>query len=182
MKHPDEFMQELLDLEEEQEINNFLSASTALTFFEKGLSKSEIKTMAASAIESVFESGNPLKIAEALSAMELFIKEVKDDKKFKEYVREEAAKTPKGFISNSGAKVELFEAGTTYDFSNCADPVLNELNLAIDIAKVKAEERKTFLKALPLSGMDIITTEGEVVKVYPPAKSSVSSYKITLAK
>jgi len=153
-----------------------------LQTFESGLKKSDIKSLAISAVDSCLESGNVLKVAEALSGMEAFIKEVKDDKRFTDYVREETAKTPKGFVSNSGAKIELAEVGTKYDFSQCNDPELTGYEADMSIIKDLVDVRKEFLKNVPVSGLDILTKDGEVVKVYPPSKSSSSSFKVTLAK
>jgi hypothetical protein len=42
--------------------------------------------------------------------------------------------------------------------------------------------RKDFLKTVPVSGLDIITEDGEAVRIYPPSKKSTSSYKVELAK
>jgi hypothetical protein len=42
--------------------------------------------------------------------------------------------------------------------------------------------RKEFLKTVPLSGLEILTKDGELVTVYPPAKSSKSSFKVSLPK
>lgn len=155
---------------------------TALELFETGLRKSDLKVMAGNAVDSVLEKGNVLQVAEALSAMELFVKEVKDDSRFKELVRDEACKTPKGFVSNSGAKIELVETGTSYDFSKCNDSELLSLEASLSKVKENLEKRKSFLKTVPLSGLDIITEDGEAIKIYPPSKTSTSSYKITLAK
>lgn len=156
---------------------------TALELFETGLRKTDIKIMAANAVESVLEKGNVLQVAEALSAMDGFVKEVKDDPRFKDYVREEASKTPKGFISNSGAKIECCEVGTAYDFSNCGDVELEMCDQAFKSAEAALKERKEFLKKVPAAGIDVIVPyTGEVIKIYPPSKTSTSSYKITLAK
>lgn len=186
--HTDQFMQELLDLESdtiaaEKIADKIYGAPDALTFFQKGLSKSEIKTMSEKAVESVLEIGNPLQVAEALSAMTSFIKNVEDDQKFCDYVREEAKKYPKGFISNSGAKIEVCESGTRYVFTNCADSVWDDFKKEKDEIDEQLKARETFLKTVPLSGL-LVTNEqtGETTKIFPPAKSSTSSYKITLAK
>lgn len=156
---------------------------TAIDLFETGLRKSDIRIMAATAVDSVLEKGNVLQVAEALSAMEGFVKEVKDDPRFKDYVREEAGKTPKGFISNSGAKIECCEVGSSYDFSKCGDAEFEMLESALRSAENSLKERKEFLKRVPIAGIDVIVPyTGEVVHIYPPSKTSTSSYKITLAK
>jgi hypothetical protein len=156
---------------------------SALEVFEQGLTKSNIKQMAQDAVYSVLERGNPLQVAEALTAMENFIKEVKDTKEFKEYVREEAGKYGKVYTSPSGAKIELAETGTAYDFYNCGDIVVIILEQELEMAKMRLEERKKFLKNLPIEGIDQLNKEtGDIERIYPPAKTSTSSYKVTLAR
>lgn len=156
---------------------------TALEVFEQGLTKTAIKEMAANAVASVLEQGNPLQVAEALTAMENFIKEVKETKEFKEYVREETSKYGKGYVSPSGAKIEIAEVGSSYDFSQCNDGLLGELEQKLLSAKNAVDERKAFLKNVPQSGL-IVTDEqsGDTYTVYKPAKTSQSSYKVTLHK
>lgn len=163
-----------------EEINGY--SSTALRLFD-GLTKSALKEIAAAAVNNVLANGNPLEAAESLSAMELFIKGMKSDKRFTDYVREETGKHPKGFTANSGAKIELSEVGSSYDFSQCGDVVLEMLEADFYKAENNLKERKEFLKKVPIAGVDVIVPySGEVIKVYPPSKSSTSSYKITLAK
>lgn len=153
----------------------------ALNQFQKGLTKVDIKEMAANAVENLLINGNPLQIAEALSGMEMFVKEVKDDKRYKDYVREEAAKYPKGFVSKSGAKIECAEVGTTYDFSKCGDPKYLDFLTDVEDANTQLKIHQAFLKSIPLEGIEVLRDD-EVVRIYPPSKSSTSSIKITLSK
>lgn len=156
---------------------------TVLEVFEKGLTKSEIKSIANETVLSLLEGGRPLLMAEAISAMEVFVKEVKDNPEFKSYVREEAEKYPKGFVSQSGAKIELAEVGTKYDYSQCGDVEWEMMDAEMKSLKEKISEREKFLKNLPGAGIEQLNKEtGEVTRIYPPSKSSTSSYKITLAK
>ena len=155
---------------------------STLETFESGLSKSDIKNLAISAVDKCLESGNVLQVAEALSGMETFIKEVKSDSRFKEYAREEIAKH-KVFNSPSGAKIELAETGTNYDYLKCGDWEIELIESQLLALKEKLETRQKFLKNLPIEGIDIVDSQtGELIHVFPPAKSSTSSYKITLAK
>lgn len=158
------------------------NTTTALEIFEIGLKKSDIKSMANSAVESVMEKGNVLVVAEALSVMETFIKEVKADDRFKEYTREETSKYPKGYVSPSGAKIECAETGTKYDYSQCHDPELFSLTTEMEFLKIKIEERQKFLKTVPIQGMKFVDEDGEVFMLYPPSKTSTSSYKVTLSR
>ena len=152
---------------------------TGLELFEKGLTKIEIKSMAANAVDAVLEQGNALEVGEALSAMENFIKEVKADKRFTDYVRDEAAKYPKGFVSNSGAKIELIEAGTKYDYSQCGDPKYLDYLRDVEDAEAQLKEYQKFLKNIPVEGIEV-RRDDELIRIFPPAKSSTSTYKVTL--
>lgn len=151
--------------------------------FEKGLTKLDIRNLADELVERVLEEGTPLKVAEGLSAIESFIKEVKEDKRFKDYVREETSKYPKGFVSNSGAKIKCFEAGVKYDFTQCGDIAWEKMDAEMKGLKDRITEREEFLKTVPIEGMALVNeSDGEVYRIYPPSKTSSSSYKITLAK
>jgi hypothetical protein len=156
-----------------------LQTTTALEIFEAGLTKTDIKTMANAAVESVKEQGNPLQVAEALKAMEEFISEVRGSQDFIDYVREETIKYGKTYTSKSGCKIEVCEVGSSYDFRNCNDPELSVLEIALMTAKERVDKRKEFLKTIPLEGMDILV-DGSVERVYPPSKSSKSSFKVSL--
>ncbi|MCZ2397104.1 MAG: hypothetical protein LC100_11245 [Chitinophagales bacterium] len=156
---------------------------TVLQPFEKGLTKSEIKSIANDLVINLMEGGDPLRMAEAVSAMELLLKELKDNPEFKSYVREEAEKYPKGFVSKSGAKIELAEVGIRYDFTSCGDTEWEMLDAQMKSLKEKIAEREKFLKNLPGVGIEQLNKEtGEMITIYPPSKTSTSSYKITLAK
>lgn len=160
-----------------------IEQTTGLELFEKGLTKTEIKSMASTAVESVLEQGNALQVGEALSAMESFIKEVKADKRFTEYIREEAAKHPKGFVSNSGAKIECIEAGAKYDYSECGDIDYERMDAEMKGLKERISKREKFLQTIPIEGITQVNeSTGEVYKIFPPSKSSTSTYKVTLNK
>jgi hypothetical protein len=146
-----------------------------------GLTKNQIKIIAQNSINELMDSGRILEAAEALSIMEKFIEEVRSSKAFTDYVREEVAKNGKEITNSSGAKIELAEAGTKYDFSQCQDPILAQLQAKFEGAKAMLDERKAYLKNIPSAGVGVLI-EDEVVKLYPPSKSSSSTYKITLAK
>jgi len=116
-----------------------------------------------------------------ISVMEAFIKGVRASKEFTDYVRDEVSKNGKDITNPSGAKIELAETGVKYDYSKCGDDVLINLQNQLEAIEIAIDERKQFLKTLPLSGIEIVN-EDEVTKVYPPSKQSNSSYKITLCK
>jgi hypothetical protein len=107
---------------------------------------------------------------------------IPEDKEFTSMVRDEVAKHGKAATTPRGVKIELAEVGSSFDFTQCNDPELVTLEAEVLAANEKLKARKDFLKAVPTKGMEIITGEGEVITIYPPSKSSKSSYKVTLPK
>lgn len=106
------------------------------------------------------------------------------DKELVGFIRDEILKHPKGkFTTARGVIFEAAETGTSYDFSKCEDPIL----VALESQKSQVDEalkaRKEFLKTVPIEGLTVVdTASGEAVTVYPPSKSSNSSYKVSLPK
>lgn len=110
--------------------------------------------------------------------------EKEGDKEFRDMVREaisryEGAK----FTTPRGATFQNCETGHKFDFSKTEDFLLPQLEQKLEEAKAAVDQRKEYLKALPPLGMEQLNNAtGEMVTIYPPAKSSTSSYKITLPK
>lgn len=154
----------------------------AITFF-TGLTKPGIIQLATNAVQQVLENGNVLQAAESLSAMENFIDAVRKNPQFLDYAREEIAKHGKGgFTSASGAKLENAETGTKYIYDNTGDDQITALYESKKEIEKKIKAREEFLKALPDIGLNIMNEEtGELLTIYRPAKTSKSSYKVTLA-
>ena len=146
-----------------------------------GLTKTQVKVIAQKSVEELLNSGNILEAAEMISVMETFIKEVRSSKEFTEYVRDEVSKYGNNATNPSGAKIELAETGVKYDYSKCNCDVLKMYEEQLALLEDSIDMRKQFLKSLPPGGIEIVN-EDEVLKVYPPSKSSTSSYKITLCK
>jgi len=146
-----------------------------------GLTKTQIKVIAQSSINELMSNGRILEAAEALTVMENFIKEVRSSKDFTEYVREEVGKNGKDITNPSGAKIELAETGTKYDYSGCNDSALIEVESNLVEIESLISDRKAWLKTIPAEGMEVVIGD-EIVRVYPPTKTSTSSYKITLSK
>jgi hypothetical protein len=79
----------------------------------------------------------------------------------------------------NGYEFQKTEAGVKYDFSNCGDPVLEKLEA--DAARIKKEidARKDYLKSLislERSDTYIDPETGEQFEVFPPAKTSTSTF------
>lgn len=115
--------------------------------------------------------------------------DIKGKNKWVDLVREEIEKNgEKGkFVSKYGTKFSLQEVATKYDYTKCGDPIWTNLNAQIEELKEKIKVRETFLKSLTtavqMSFPDPSTGELlENVNLFPPVKSSTSSYKTELLK
>lgn len=147
-----------------------------------GISKSQLKIMADMSIQEIFENGRAIEAAEALSVMENFIKELRSNKQFTDYVRDEISKNGKQIETNS-AKLELSETGIKYNFDNCGDVIFEQLSQQLESIEADLKDRKEFLKTVPVSGLSVLNEQtGELCTIYPPSKQSTSTYKITLKK
>lgn len=155
----------------------------AIPQLNSGLTKTSIKTLAVQFTENILENGGAMEAAEALSAVENFVKEVKTSDKLKDAIRSEIELNGKSYTLPSGAKLELAETGSKYDFSQCNDADLVYMEQRMADLEEQLKQRKDMLKNLPLQGIDMaMQTTGEVVTIYPPSKTSTSSYKVTLCK
>ena len=92
-----------------------------LPSIKEGLSKKDIATLAGQSVSNVLEEGNVFQVAEALAAMEEFVKNVRKDERFVEFLREELTKHRGRLTTPSGARIEVCEAGISYDYSNNAE-------------------------------------------------------------
>lgn len=113
-----------------------------------------------------------------LSRMEEAIKRVKNNGEVRDIVLKELSKYGQKHTFGD-CTLEEAEAGVKYDYSECGDSILNELeNLKNDI-EIKIKARQQMLKHIPLSGMADPET-GEVI--LPPTKSSKTIIKTTFKK
>jgi hypothetical protein len=78
-----------------------------------------------------------------------------------------------------GAKIEISELGTKYNYSVCNDSEINDLNKELEILKSKIKDRESFLKGIK-EKLDIVVNGEEVVTLYPPLKTSTTGLKCTL--
>lgn len=120
---------------------------------------------------------DPLKIQVQLRAIESVIKKVNESESYKYAIRESAEKYGSKSFTAFGAKVELAETGTKYDFSNCNHLEYNDICEKIKALEMAKKDIETTLKTIKQPTPFIIY--GEAVEVTPPTKSSTSSIKIT---
>ena len=144
----------------------------------EGLRKKQIADLAEQSVNNVLEEGNVFQVAEALAAMEEFVKNVRKDERFVEFLRDELTKHRGKLTTNSGARIETCEAGVMYDYSNNGE--WRELDQQI---KILTDQRKTVeekLRKLAPGRMAVDPETGEVIE--GPIKTSKSTYRITLKR
>tara|TARA_R110000868_G_scaffold106790_1_gene292612 strand:+ start:228 stop:695 length:468 start_codon:yes stop_codon:yes gene_type:complete len=147
------------------------------------LSKTQIKVIADQTASDIIDNGKDIiQIADTIAKMELFIKELKANPEYLDYLITEVSKFGKGTTTSTGTKLELAEVGVKYDFSQCNDPELKKMEQEFEVLEEKIKCRKDFLKTLSANGIDVMTEEGELITLYPPSKTSKSSVKTTILK
>lgn len=156
------------------------------------LSKQNAQTFHQMVKERIYESGEGLfpyiETVKFFGALDKVINgdsasKIEADKEFIDHVREQIKLNADKdtFTTGRGVKFQVAEVGTSYDFSNCQDPVLAELEQQEKEIKEKVKERKEFLKAVPKEGIEFRHND-ELVQVFGPVKTSKSSFKVTLPK
>lgn len=99
----------------------------------------------------------------------------------KNSLKEKTIKEVEDGFSAKGYKVEVCEAGVSYDYSRCNDSEYKELIDHMNDLKKQIEEREKFLKSLKQEGFEYADSEtGEVIKLYPPVKKSTTTTRFTL--
>ncbi|RYZ23951.1 MAG: hypothetical protein EOO16_03050 [Chitinophagaceae bacterium] len=149
----------------------------ALPAIREGLTKRQVRDLADQSVERVLEEGHVFKVAEALAAMEEFVKTIRKDERYIQFLRDELAKHNGRLVTGSGAKIEACEAGVTYDYSTNADWRLLDAQVKLlNDHKKQLEER---LRAIAPGRIGVDHETGEVIE--GAFKSSKSTYRITLA-
>jgi hypothetical protein len=136
------------------------------------LSKKGIMSFASEIVENAID---PMKQLAVVSKVQLLCKELEAGLK-KSCLNE--IQTYEGQKTNIlGVEFAQAEVGTKYDYS--ASPIWSELEEKIVSLKAQQKEHEDFLKALK-SKTQILTDDGEVIELFPPAKSSSTSIKLTI--
>jgi hypothetical protein len=144
----------------------------------EGLSKKQIADLAEQSVSNVLEEGNVFQVAEALAAMEEFVKNVRKDERFVEFLRDELNKNRGRLITNSGARIEACEAGVMYDYSGNGE--WRELDQQIKILTDQRKAVEEKLRKLVPGRMAVDPETGEVLE--GALKTSKSTYRITLSR
>jgi hypothetical protein len=141
--------------------------------------KEQRKEFVNQVIEGLNEgSVDPLKVHLQVKCMEDIIKQLTSSKEYKEICLTEAFKFGKTF-EHHNAKFEIKEMGVKYDYSNCNDPILKELKEKLQYLELEIKYRETLLKGVSSEGMEIIV-EDELVRIYPPSKTSTTTVTVNL--
>ena len=149
-----------------------------LPAIQEGLRKTEIFELALKSVDNILEEGNVFQVAEAIAAMEEFVKAVRKDERYIEFLREELIKNNGRLYTNSGAKIEVCEAAVAYDYSH--DATWRMLDEEIKMLQDQKKSREEILRKIAPGRMAVDPDTGEVWE--GPLKTSKSTYRITLAK
>lgn len=153
-----------------------LVTTTDLSLFET--TKAERQDFAQSVVNSLKEgNSDPLKVHLQVKCLEDLIKQITTHPEYKELTLDEANKYGKSFDLHN-AKFEIKEMGVKYDYSNCGDPIYDELLQKLVSLEKDIKDRQAFLKAVK-PGTEILI-EDEVIVLYPPVKTSTTSITVNL--
>lgn len=175
--------------------SNFLIQLDQTQYQTPDLSKKGVAAAASNIYSNIMDNGmSAVEIATMFKFVEETAKQLKEmtdengKNSFTDLVREEItlnSNDGKSYTTKHGTKFELFEAATKFDFESCGDPIWNKLNGELEVLKAKLKERESFLKGLKSSmQMNIIDPDTselfENVNLYPPVKTSTSTFKQTM--
>lgn len=178
-----------------QETSQFLIKLDETQYATPDITKKGSVKAATKLYNSIMDEGvSAVQIAEMfkfVSETEKQLKELTDENGkngFTDLVREEIVRNSndgKSFTTKYGNKFELMEAAGKFDFATCGDPIWNSFNEQLEELKLQMKERESFLKGLKaMTKMDIINPKtGEIheaVELYPPIKTSTSTFKQTM--
>lgn len=108
----------------------------------EGLTKRQIAALADQSVDHLLEEGDVFHIAEALASMEEFVKTVRKDERYIQFLRDELAKHHGRLVTHSGAKIKSCEAGVTYDYSHNGEwRLLDEQIRQLHEQKKQVEEK-----------------------------------------
>lgn len=167
-------------------MNRIILTPNNLPVLSKGNAKAFHEEVKARILETgygLFEYVETIKFFSALDKQIMgdSASKIESDKEFIDYIRTEITNSEGKVTTERGVVFQNAETGTSYDFSRCEDPILMQLEAEHLAASNSLKERKEFLKKVPTFGVEIRFND-ELVTIYPPSKSSKSSFKVTLPK
>ena len=120
---------------------------------------------------------NPLEVHAQIKGMEDVVKEITGRDTYKKYVLDEALTYGQKSFQFHNAKIEIKEVGVKWDYSQCNDTTLSEMQQQADALSAKIKDRQKFLQTIPECGMADPETGN---MIYRAAKQSTTSVAITL--
>jgi len=158
---------------------NELPTSALSTMKLMATTQTQIDVFSDQLIQSVKEGeAYALEVLVMLRAFEKVSKRVLSE--IEDNILKEAEQYPEKSFDYHGNKLEKSEAGVSYDYTVCGDPVHDQRESIMLAAKSQLDERKEFLKALkePITILDEGTAE--VITIRPPVKKSTSIVKVSI--
>lgn len=145
---------------------------------ETGLTKESQLNLAAAIVEKVNEGSiSALDAKIYLKSAEAVISQAQDVIDY--HARREAERYGERSFSEKGVKIELAETGIKYDYEMCGDEILKAMENELADLKKRIAERQKFLQSIAGSLTVVNENTGEVIKLYPPVRSSKDGLKIT---
>lgn len=170
-------MHEITLLRETKSIDELSStAIQEITLLRETKSIAELSSTAIEAIKGGWI--DPIIAHTNLCKMEAAIKQVKENAEVRDITLLELSKYGKKHTFGD-CTLEEAEAGVKYDYSECGDSELSELEKMKNDIEIRIKARHQMLRHIPISGMADPNT-GEMI--YPPVKSSKTIIKTTFKK
>jgi len=131
-------------------------------------------------LNNFLDSGdvNPLDVLLCIKGFEKVMKNVKDN--LNSLAVDELDKYTEKDIKYKSAKLSVSQSGVKYDYSKCNDFELMKYESTALKLKGDIKTRCNFLKGLKEALSTIDEETGEVIEIYPPAKISTTTAKVTL--
>jgi len=143
------------------------------------LTKADALNFAPTIIESIDNGSVTIdKVIADVAFIKFAIKNLEANDKFKKWELE-LEKTHGKRFQSYGVQNQIKEAGVKYDYSQCNHPELYDLELQAAELQVKIKAIQKQLQTLPLEGVEQLFGD-EVVRIYPPAKTSTTILQTTL--
>lgn len=161
------------------ETNYFDTPDTALSTIRLlPFSKQQVEVFSSQIKDSLMSGEvDPLELAVYFKSIEKTIEAVKET--LSPLALAESEKSGKSF-EYKGAKIEIKELGTKYDYSKCGDTEFERLESEINALNDRKKEREAMLKNLTGSLTVVNEDTGEMETIYPPVKRSTTGIAITI--
>ena len=142
--------------------------------------KSERQSFVSDVIERL-ESGeaDPIKVHAQVKKMEEIVKALNSNETYKSYLLDAAEKNGRKFMAFD-AEWSIKEAGVTYNYDQCCDTVLNDMNAKFKELSAQIKLREKQRQLTKPGGEKVLTEDGEVIICYPPSRTSTTTVTVTL--